>query len=134
MPLGGSRPPREHFRDNATEPIPATTSRVQTVTGNRFPRKCACGCGFQIPRDPEVRYVVDFDATKPYPPHLREHSPDYGSHGTGRGDATAEFFFGTLLLLHQSARPSHKHLAQPEGPSLSRTDSSGPLSLEGLAS
>jgi hypothetical protein len=32
--------------------------RRRTVTGNRFPRKYACG--FQIPRDPEVRYVVDF--------------------------------------------------------------------------
>jgi hypothetical protein len=41
----------------STEPI---SSRLRTVTGNRFPRKCACGCGFSIPRDPEVRYVVDF--------------------------------------------------------------------------
>jgi hypothetical protein len=46
-------------RPTPTEPT-ATVSRLRTVTGNRFPRKCACGCGFQIPRDPEVRYVVDF--------------------------------------------------------------------------
>lgn len=64
-----------------TEPTPATTSRLRTVTGNRFPRKCACGCGFQIPRDPEVRYVVDFGGPRPYPAYLREHSPDYGTYG-----------------------------------------------------
>ena len=67
--------PRESQTPN--EP---TTSRLRTVTGNRFPRKCACGCGFQIPRDPEVRYVVDFGTTKPYPAYLREHSPDYGTY------------------------------------------------------
>jgi hypothetical protein len=61
-------------------PTQPTTSRLRTVTGNRFPRKCACGCGLAIPRDPEVRYVVDFGAAKPYPAYLREHSPDYGSY------------------------------------------------------
>jgi hypothetical protein len=61
-----------------------TVSRLRTVTGNRFPRKCACGCGFQIPRDPEVRYVVDFGASRPYPAYLREHSPDYGTYQAGR--------------------------------------------------
>jgi len=36
-----------------------------------------------IPRDPEVRYVVDFGAARPYPAYLREHSPDYGTyHGS----------------------------------------------------
>ena len=72
--------PRESQTPN--EP---TTSRLRTVTGNRFPRKCACGCGFQIPRDPEVRYVVAFGTAKPYPAYLREHSPDYGTyHGKPR--------------------------------------------------
>jgi len=61
-------------------PNEPTISRLRTVTGNRFPRKCACGCGFAIPRDPEVRYVVDFGAAKPYPAYLREHSPDYGTY------------------------------------------------------
>ncbi|MGP8159018.1 MAG: hypothetical protein ACLPWO_05370 [Thermoplasmata archaeon] len=59
---------------------PVAVSRLRTVTGNRFPRKCACGCGFQIPRDPEVRYVVDFGGPRPYPAYLREHSPDYGTY------------------------------------------------------
>lgn len=73
----------EPLRKPPTEP---TTSRLRIVTGNRFPRKCACRCGFQIPRDPEVRYVVDFGAAKPYPAYLREHSPDYGTnHGKPRG-------------------------------------------------
>jgi hypothetical protein len=57
----------------------AQNSRFRTVTGNRFPRKCSCGCGQPIPRDPEVRYVVDFGAPRPYPAYLREHSPDFGS-------------------------------------------------------
>lgn len=61
-------PPRETQTPN--EPATAV-SRLRTVTGNRFPRKCACGCGFQIPRDPKVRYVVDFGGPRPYttPPH-----------------------------------------------------------------
>jgi hypothetical protein len=69
----------------ATPTEPAVTSRLRTVTGNRFPRKCACGCERQIPRDPEIRYVVDFGAQRPYPAYLREHSPDYGTyHGRAR--------------------------------------------------
>jgi len=67
---------------NAERPSPTdptTSSRLRTVTGNRFPRKCACGCAQPIPRDPEVRYVVDFGAPRPYPAYLREHSPDFGS-------------------------------------------------------
>jgi len=56
------------------------SSRLRTVTGNRFPRKCACSFGFAIPRDPEVRYVVDSGVAKPYPAYLREHSPDYGTY------------------------------------------------------
>jgi len=54
-------------RETQTPTEPTTSSRLRTVTGNRFPRKCACGCGFRIPRDPEVRYVVDFSTAKPYP-------------------------------------------------------------------
>ncbi len=46
---------------------------------------CACGCGHAIPRDPEVRYVVDFGGPRPYPAFIREHSPDFGSyHGRSR--------------------------------------------------
>ena len=65
--------------EKPTEPT-VTVSRLRIVTGNRFPRKCACGCGHAIPRDPEVRYVVDFGAARPYPAYLREHSPDFGSY------------------------------------------------------
>jgi hypothetical protein len=60
--------------------------RLRTVTGNPFPRKCACGCGGQIPRDPQLRYVVDFSGPKPFKTYLREHSPDFGSY---RGQAHA---------------------------------------------
>jgi len=69
-----------HPRQEPTPPNEtATASRLRTVTGNRFPRKCACGCGFAIPRDPEVRYVVDFGAAKPFPAYLWEHSPVCGT-------------------------------------------------------
>jgi hypothetical protein len=81
-----SYPTPEH--QTPTEP---TTSRLRTVIGNRFPRKCACGCGHAIPRDPEVRYVVDFGAARPYPAYLREHSPDYGTYrGKPRAREDAE--------------------------------------------
>jgi len=66
--------PHEPSETQANEPTPA--SRLRTVTGIRFPRKCACGCGFAIPRDPDVRYVVDFGGPRPYPAYLREHSSD----------------------------------------------------------
>jgi hypothetical protein len=75
----------------ATEPATSTNAatgapRLRTVTGNRWPRKCSCGCAQPIPRDPEIRYVVDFGAPRPYPAYLREHSPDFGSY---RGGASA---------------------------------------------
>jgi hypothetical protein len=84
------------------EPVPPTepttlTSRLRTVTGNRFPRKCACGCGFAIPRDPEVRYVVDLGTARPYPAYLREHSPDYGTyHGKPRAREDARSLPGFI--------------------------------------
>ncbi|HZY92874.1 MAG TPA: hypothetical protein VFG07_08940 [Thermoplasmata archaeon] len=75
----------------ATEQRTPTTAdhapRLRTVTGNRWPRKCSCGCGFPIPRDAEIRYVVDFGAQRPYHAYLREHSPDFGSY---RGGASAK--------------------------------------------
>ena len=73
------------------QPTEPAVSRLRTVTGNRFARKCACGCGLQIPPDPEIRCVVDFGAAKPYPAYLREHSPDYGAYQgtrTRREDTT----------------------------------------------
>jgi hypothetical protein len=64
-------------RPTPTEP---GAQRLRSVTGNKFPRKCSCGCGREIPRDPEIRLVVDFGAPRPYPAYFREHSPDYGSY------------------------------------------------------
>jgi hypothetical protein len=76
-----------------TEPPTGTTtaSRFRIVTGNRWPRKCACGCSGQIPRDASIRYVVDFGAPRPYPAYLREHSPDFGSY-RGRAQSRRETF------------------------------------------
>ena len=70
------------------DPTEHAPSRLRTVTGNRFPRKCSCGFGREIPRDPEIRLVVDFGAARPYPAYLREHSPDFGSYrASPRGGA-----------------------------------------------
>ena len=57
-----------HPRQESTTPN-ETASRLRTVTGNRFPRMCSCGCGQAIPRDPEIRHVVEFGAPHLAPPH-----------------------------------------------------------------
>ncbi len=97
------------------EPVPPTepapTSRLRTVTGNRYPRKCACGsCNEWIPRDPEIVYVVDFGTPKPYPAYLREHSPDYGtyrgrSHSTNEGTTAVPGFRSASELLREPPKP-----------------------------
>ncbi len=38
--------------------------------------------------------------------HVHVYFSDYVSYGIGGGDATAEFFFGTFLLLHDPAKPA----------------------------
>jgi len=53
---------------------------------------------------------------------------DYVSYGIGGGDATAEFFLGTYLLLHEPARPAGKEAAVPEHLALYR-----PTGVERLA-
>lgn len=57
-----------------TQPTEPTPSRLRTVTGNRFPWKCARGCGFQIPRDPEVRLLPDPLGLGPNP---NQHHPEW---------------------------------------------------------
>ncbi len=54
-----------HLRKESTAPN-ETTNRLRTVTGNRYPRKCSCGCGQAIPRDPAIRLVVDSAAPLPF--------------------------------------------------------------------
>jgi len=122
-------------RRTPTDPV---TQRLRTVTGNRFPRKCACGCGFQIPRDPEVRYVVDFGASKPYPAYLREHSPDYGTYQGGRARKTHEEFgqvpgfkTGTEILRDSTAtrerEVAHEDAESTASPEAGRPWASGQL-------
>ena len=109
----------------ASEPQPPTNpiaSRLRTVTGNRWPRKCACGCGEKIPRDPEVRYVVDFGAPKPYHVYLREHSPDYpGRRVLERkahpGDTCPGFVPASLLLESATGAPEIAHADGEASPS-----------------
>jgi hypothetical protein len=68
----------QHPAPETATPTDAAARRLRTVTGNRWPRKCSCGCGGQIPRDASIRHVVDPGAPKPYPTYLREDSPEFG--------------------------------------------------------
>ncbi|MCI4321450.1 MAG: hypothetical protein L3K18_05320 [Thermoplasmata archaeon] len=52
---------------------------------------------------------------------------DYVSYGIGGGDATAEFFFGTFLVLHEAATAS-----EPEQLVLQRPSGTERLSLDGV--
>jgi hypothetical protein len=58
---------------------------------------------------------------------------DYVSYGIGGGDAAAEFFLGTFLLLHEPARPAGKEPAVPEHLALFRPGGVERLSLENPA-
>ena len=56
---------------------------------------------------------------------------DYVSYGIGGGDAAAEFFLGTYLLLHEPARAAGKEPAVPEHLALFRPGNVERLALEG---
>lgn len=55
---------------------------------------------------------------------------DYVSYGIGGGDATAEFFFGTFLLLYE---PKAKESVDPDSLILLRPGGAERLPLEGIA-
>src|SRR5580658_8171762 len=129
-------------RPPANRPMPNEANngatRLRTVTGNRFPRKCACGYGLGIPRDAEIRYVVDFGSQRPYPAYLREHSPDYGSYQAGRARKTEEQFdpvpgFKTgQEILHESTvirerEAAHEDVDSSPSPESGRPWASGQL-------
>lgn len=112
-----------------------TAARLRTVTGNRWPRKCACGCGFPIPRAPEIRYVVDFGAPRPYPAFLREHSPDYRA-GTSAPRTTASSGPAIVLasaLPPESAPPTPASLVRPIQPAPQEDAPSSPSPEAGRA-
>ena len=56
---------------------------------------------------------------------------DYVSYGIGGGDAAAEFFLGTYLLLHEPARAAGKEPAVPEHLALFRPGNVERLALDG---
>jgi len=58
---------------------------------------------------------------------------DYVSYGIGGGDATAEFFFGTFLLLHEVAHETPDAPPEAEQLLLLRPGGVERLSLDGLA-
>jgi len=66
--------------------------------------------------------------------HVHVYFSDYVSYGIGGGDAAAEFFLGTYLLLHEPARPAGKEAAVPEHLALFRPGGLERLSLENPAS
>ncbi len=108
--------PSRSISEQAQTPTGPTTRsegpRLRTVTGNPFPRKCACGCGGQIPRDPQLRYVVDFSGPKPFKTYLREHSPDFGTY---RGRTQAQSHpAGPELPGFVRASELHRALAEAE--------------------
>ncbi len=70
---------------NTPAPPPPNTpnnggSRLRTVVGNRFERRCGCGCAQVLPADPTLKVVADFGAPKPFPTYLAAHSPDAGTY------------------------------------------------------
>ncbi len=115
MPTSITATPRE--TQTPTDPIPAP--RLRTVTGNRWPRKCGCGCGFAIPRDPEIRYVVDFGSARPYPAYLREHSPDYGK-GDGGSPARVTMASGPSITSARDLPQESPPLTSPPAPTNTR--------------
>jgi hypothetical protein len=128
---------QEHAPADHAPPTDATAtgaSRLRTVTGVRFPTKCAC-CGAPIPRDPSLKVVVDFGAPKPYPTYLREHSPDFSTYRGGRAararaDASASvpgFVPASALLLKAPA-------SEPVSPTAPPTPSTDPAYSEADAS
>ena len=54
--------------------------RLRTITGTRWPARCADDCGTLIPASPDVKVVVDFDA-RPRKTWIPAHSPDAGVWG-----------------------------------------------------
>jgi len=88
-------------------PTEPSIPRLRSVAGNRFPRKCASGCGVAVPRDSEVRYVANFGAAKPYPACLLEHSPDFGTyHGKSHAHEGARSLPGFIPASELPRPPS----------------------------
>ncbi len=57
--------------------------RLRTITGTRWPARCADGCGAVVQPSPDVKVVVDFDS-HPRKTWIPEHSPDAGTYrGSG---------------------------------------------------
>jgi len=97
-----------------------------------------------ISQRPMLRDILDeverkgTDETRKFIDSLRRHRSgqvhvyfsDYVSYGIGGGDAAADFFLGTYLLLHEPARPAGKEAAVPEHLALFRPGGIERLALE----
>ncbi|MHB8352217.1 MAG: hypothetical protein ACYDFT_05990 [Thermoplasmata archaeon] len=134
MPTRSSIQYHPHSSPTPTETHHAAP-RLRTVTGNRFPRPCGDRCGAWIPRDPAIRYVVDFGAPPPYPAYLAEHSPDYGSYRappTARdAAATRSGFAPASALLHGSEEDAEVPSVRRPRIEVPRTEAEAPSSSEG---
>jgi len=120
-----------------TPTVATPPSRLRTVTGNRFPRKCACGCGQPIPRDLDIRYVVDFGAPRPYPAYLREHSPDFGTYRGSRAqsrrqelDRVTVFTPASELIARKDAEIAAREDARPADPAHTEADANSTATPE----
>ena len=124
--------PSIQYQEPVPPTEPTTASRLRTVTGNKFPRKCACGCGLGIPRDPEIRYVVDFGSPRPYPAYLREHSPDHGTYQGGRARKPEEDcgpvpgFKSGAEILRESATIHEREVAHEDAKTTASPESGRP--------
>jgi hypothetical protein len=118
--------------DHATNTLGAP--RLRTVTGVRFATKCAC-CGAPIPRDPALKVVVDFGASRPYPTYLREHSPDFGTYRGGCGPrARADAVAGVPGFVPASALLPRPGASEGGSPAPPPTPSADPAHSEADAS
>ncbi len=94
--------------------------RLRTLTGQRWPARCADGCGTVIPPGPDVRVVGDFDA-HPRKTWIPAHSPDAGTwKGNGASSQPSPPDGGNLQatgFTPASALPASTPARPPEGPS-----------------
>ncbi len=99
--------------------------RLRTVTGTRFPTKCACGCAQRIPPNPDLKVVVDFESSRPRLTYLPTHSPDYGPHvphdtGTGAEAVQLDLFEPASAFVARAEARAHSPPSAPRPPTPAR--------------
>ncbi|MDE1838082.1 MAG: hypothetical protein KGJ23_15900 [Euryarchaeota archaeon] len=115
--------------------------KLRTVTGNRYPVKCACSaaCGQEIPAGADVKVVIDLDTSRPRLSYLPAHSPDAGKwRGNGSNGSSVSSVPSNGGNSHStgftpaSALPAASP-APPAPPAPPKTPAPPPLALSALA-